>query len=121
MNHGNRKRVSAYLEMAMMATAVVIVIVMVVGCQAVRGFRYAPDASLSASEARNAAAVARAEASALDSIAAESDATALRFIETGKGLADELGAGGIGAVIGALSTLWVTPPRRRKKTEVVAG
>ena len=113
----SNKKAVAWLEMALIGGAVIATVILVTGCQGISGFQYANNtAGLSSSEARNAAAMARAEATALEAIANETDASMHRVIDTASGLADELGAGGVGAILGALSTLWVKPPRRRKKT-----
>lgn len=112
------KKTIGLIEIALLGGALIATIFIVFGCQGIKGFQYANDGSLSSSEARNAAAMARAEANVLETIAAENDATAHRVINTAGGLVDDLGIGGIGgigAAIGALSTLWVKPPRRKKK------
>ena len=109
------QKMIAILEIGVIALAFAVVFVVFFGCQPVKGFQYA-NGNLSSLEARNAAAVARAEAEALENIAAENDRTATRLVNTASNLANDLGAGGVGAVIGALSTLWVPPPRRKKKT-----
>ena len=112
------KKTIGLIEIALIGGAIIATILIVSGCQGIKGFQYANNGAISSSEARNAAAMARAEANALDAIAAENDATAHRVINTAGGLVDDLGIGGIGgigAAIGALSTLWVKPPRRKKK------
>lgn len=112
------KKAIAFLEIVFLGGALIAIIVIAAGCQGIKGFQYANNGAISSSEARNAAAMARAEATALDAIAAENDASANRIIGAASTLVDDLGIGGIGgigAAIGALSTLWVKPPRRRKK------
>ena len=92
------------------------------GCSNVKGFQYASDGPLTAGEARNAALMAQAEADALNRIAEGNDRQATSFVNAAKSIADQVGApAAVGTAIGALSTLWVPPPGRRKKKEQAAS
>lgn len=88
------------------------------GCSDVRGFSYAGDGVMSSSQARQAAAVAQAEANALNSIAEEQDRSARSMLSAVDTAASNLGAPEIvSALIGAAGTLFIPPPGSRRKQE----
>tara|TARA_Y100001938_G_C7782131_1_gene278401 strand:+ start:98 stop:481 length:384 start_codon:yes stop_codon:yes gene_type:complete len=88
------------------------------GCSNVKGFAYADDGVLTAGQARQAAAVAQAEADALNSIANEQDRTAQGILNAVDTAASSVGAPEIvSALIGAAGALFIPPPGSRRKRE----
>lgn len=86
------------------------------GCSQVKGFAYADDGVMNATQARQAAAVAQAEADALNSIANEQDRSARQILGAVDTAASTLGAPEIvSGLIGAAATLFVPPPGTRRK------
>lgn len=94
----------------------------VVGCSEVRGFQYAGDGVIEPRSAREAAIVARAEADALEQIAAEQTDATRRGFAAAEDAAAAVGAPEIVAgLIGAASTLFVPPPGTRRRQERAAA
>lgn len=86
------------------------------GCS-VNGFRSVPDGLTTPSQLRSAAAVARAEADALDQIAEEREGAIQQVIQTAQGVADQIGAPALltGLLGAAGGWLVPTPGQRRRE------
>lgn len=89
------------------------------GCSQLSGFGSLSDGAASSSEMRKAAAIARAEANALDQIVAEQDAQFHQAVGASQEVASLLGAPEVAsALIGAIAGILVPSPIKRKKPAV---
>ena len=87
------------------------------GCSQLSGFGSLSDGTASSSEMRKAAAIARAEADALDQIVAQQDAQFHQAVGATQEVASLLGAPEVAsALIGAIAGILVPSPIKRKKT-----
>ena len=87
------------------------------GCSQLTGFGSLSDGTTSSSEMRKAAAIARAEADALDQIVAQQDAQFHQAVGATQEVASLLGAPEVAsALIGAIAGILVPSPIKRKKT-----
>ena len=116
--NAKRARMLAALEgFALLALAVALFVILS-GCTPVRGFAYVNDSDgITASQARQAAAVAEAEAAALRSIAEENDAAVSRVLGAVTDATSGVETGILGAILGGAATLFVPPPGSRRKRE----
>ena len=86
------------------------------GCSQLSGFGSLSDGAASSSEMRKAAAIARAEADALDQIVAQQDAQFHQAVGATQEVASLLGAPEVAsALIGAIAGILVPSPIKRKK------
>jgi hypothetical protein len=86
-------------------------------CSQLSGFGSLSDGTASSSEMRKAAAIARAEADALDQIVAQQDAQFHQAVGATQEVASLLGAPEVAsALIGAIAGILVPSPIKRKKT-----
>lgn len=86
------------------------------GCSQLSGFGSLSDGTASSSEMRKAAAIARAEADALDQIVAQQDAQFHQAVGATQEVASLLGAPEVAsALIGAIAGILVPSPIKRKK------
>lgn len=114
----SKKTRDGILVVFVLSLLVGIVAVFFTGCADVKGFAYTGDGMMSASQARQAAAVASAEAAALNEIADQQDATAQGILGAVDQAASAIGAPEIvSALIGAAGTLFIPPPGSRRKRE----
>lgn len=92
------------------------------GCS-VRGFRNLPDDQLTTpSQLRSAAAVARAEADALEQIADQHEGVIRQVLGTAQQTADSLGAPAIvTGLIGAAGGFLVPTPGQRRREKIAAA
>lgn len=91
------------------------------GCT-VRGFSNLPDGATTSSQLRSAAAVARAEADALDEIADQRQDVIDRTIATVQGVADQIGAPAVlTGLLGAGAGFFVPTPGQRRRERVAAA
>lgn len=91
------------------------------GCS-VTGFRTVPDGLTTPSQLRSAAAVARAEAEALDAVADEQQGVIDRTVATVQNVADQLGAPAVlTGLIGAGAGFMVPTPGQRRRERVAAS
>ena len=96
--------------------ASIIVLVCLNGCSSVQGFKSTTDGNLGPEEATRAAIVARAEADALEQIAASQYEQRERFVGLAKQASTSLGAPEIvSGLLGALGGLFLPSPIKRKK------
>lgn len=87
------------------------------GCS-VNGFRQVPDGLTTPSQLRSAAAVARAEATALDQIAEEQEGVITRMVEGAQQAASSVGAPAALTGLLGLAGGWMVPtPGQRKRAE----
>ena len=89
------------------------------GCS-VNGFRTVPDGLTTPSQLRSAAAVARAEADALDQIAEEREGAIQQVIQTAQGVADQLGAPAVLTGLLGAAGGWLVPTPGQRRRERVA-
>ena len=110
---------SAMIELAFFVGTFFALLWVLAGCTPIRGFQYVDDPAIgiSAGTARQAAAVARAEADALDAIADENEAATARIFSAVTQATSGLETGILGAILGAGATLFVPPPGTRRKRE----
>ena len=86
------------------------------GCSQLSGFGTLSDGPASTQDMRKAAAIARAEADALDQIAAQQDAQFHQAVGSTQEVASLLGAPEVAsALIGAIAGILVPSPIKRKK------
>ena len=86
------------------------------GCSQLSGFGSLSDGTASSSEMRKAAAIARAEADALDQIVAQQDAQFRQAVDGAGDLASALGAPEVvTALIAGVGGLLIPSPIKRKK------
>ena len=86
------------------------------GCSQLSGFGTLSDGPASTQDMRKAAAIARAEADALDQIAAQQDASFRQAVGSTQEVASLLGAPEVAsALIGAIAGILVPSPIKRKK------
>ena len=89
------------------------------GCSQLSGFGTLSDGPASTQDMRKAAAIARAEADALDQIAAQQDAQFRQAVGSTQEVASLLGAPEVAsALIGAIAGILVPSPIKRKKNPV---
>ena len=94
----------------------IIVLVTLSGCSSLQGFGSLSDGTASTTEMRKAAALARAEADALDQIADQQAQSLQQAIGASQEVASMLGAPEIvTGLIGALAGILVPSPIKRKK------
>lgn len=89
------------------------------GCS-VNGFRSVPDGLTTPSQLRSAAAVARAEADALDQIAEEREGAIQQIIHTAQGVADQIGAPALMTGLLGAAGGWLVPTPGQRRRERVA-
>ncbi len=88
------------------------------GCS-VRGFQNVPDGPTSPSQLRSAAAIARAEATALDEVADQQEGVIRQTLGAAKQAAESLGAPAVlTGLIGARAGFMVPTPGPRKREQV---
>ncbi len=88
------------------------------GCS-VRGFQNVPDGPTSPSQLRSAAAIARAEATALDEVADQQEGVIRQTLGAAKQAAESLGAPAVlTGLIGAGAGFLVPTPGQRKREQV---
>ena len=104
---------AAFLMLSSLSTAVFLTSS---GCSQLSGFGSLSDGTASSSEMRKAAAIARAEADALDQIVAQQDAQFHQAVGATQEVASLLGAPEVAsALIGAIAGILVPSPIKRKK------
>tara|TARA_R110001583_G_scaffold38611_2_gene124645 strand:+ start:1006 stop:1383 length:378 start_codon:yes stop_codon:yes gene_type:complete len=117
----NARTLAALEGLALLALVLALYFVLA-GCTPVQGFAYVNDSDglrpgITASQARQAAAVAEAEAAALRAIADENDAAVSRVLGAVTDATSGIETGILGAVLGGAATLFVPPPGTRRKRE----
>lgn len=108
---------------AAMAVFVAVVlcatVYLLAGCQ-VKGFQYLPDGVSTPAQMRAAASTARAEADALDNLAAQGDDATARAFGFAEEAAAAIGAPAVlGTLIGAGAGFLVPSPGQRKRERVL--
>lgn len=94
----------------------IVALVILSGCSSLQGFGSLSDGAASTTEMRKAAALARAEADALDSIADQQSQSLQDALGASQGIAEALGAPEVvTALIAGVGGLLIPSPIRRKK------
>jgi hypothetical protein len=102
--------------LALVAAAAAAGVILAAGCSSVQGFKATTDGNLGPEEAARAAIVARAEAEALEQIAASQYEQRERFVGFAKQASHTLGAPEIvSGLVGALGGLFLPSPIKRKR------
>ena len=110
-------QVSKFAVFLMLSSLSIAVFLTSSGCSQLSGFGSLSDGAASSSEMRKAAAIARAEADALDQIVAQQDAQFHQAVGATQEVASLLGAPEVAsALIGAIAGILVPSPIKRKKT-----
>ena len=113
-----RIRLVAALEGLLLLGALAALVWLLSGCTPIRGFGSLADSDwISSTTARQAAAVAEAEAIALRAIADENDALISRVLGAVTEATSGMETGILGLILGGAATLFVPPPGRRRKEE----
>ena len=98
-----------------------VFLVLSTGCS-VRGFSNLPDGPTTPSQLRSAAAVARAEADALDQIADQNEGVIRQVLGAAQQAADSLGAPALlTGLMGAAGGFLVPTPGQRRREKVAAA
>tara|TARA_R110000796_G_scaffold13982_1_gene44995 strand:- start:52 stop:393 length:342 start_codon:yes stop_codon:yes gene_type:complete len=109
-------QVSKFAVFLMLSSLSIAVFLTSSGCSQLSGFGSLSDGAASSSEMRKAAAIARAEADALDQIVAQQDAQFHQAVGATQEVASLLGAPEVAsALIGAIAGILVPSPIKRKK------
>ena len=112
-------QVSKFAVFLMLSSLSIAVFLTSSGCSQLSGFGSLSDGAASSSEMRKAAAIARAEADALDQIVAQQDAQFHQAVGATQEVASLLGAPEVAsALIGAIAGILVPSPIKRKKNPV---
>lgn len=110
-----QERGSLFL-LALVAAAAAAGVILAAGCSKVQGFRASTDGNMGPEEASRAAIVARAEAEALEQIAASQYEQRERFVGFAQQASSTLGAPEIvSGLVGALGGLFLPSPIKRKR------
>lgn len=103
------------------ASLICVCLFLSVGCS-VRGFSNVPDGPTMPSQLRSAAAVARAEADALDQIADQQEGVIRQIAGTAQSTAESLGAPAVlTGLLGAGAGFLVPTPGQRRREKVAAA
>jgi hypothetical protein len=109
-------QVSKFAAFLMLSSLSIGVFLTSSGCSQLSGFGSLSDGTATSNEMRKAAAIARAEADALDQIVAQQDAQFHQAIGATQEVASMLGAPEVvSGLIGALAGILVPSPIKRKK------
>lgn len=95
-----------------------VLVVLSYGCT-VRGFQNVPDGPTSPSQLRSAAAIARAEATALEEVADQQEGVIRQVVGTVQQMADSLGAPAVlTGLLGAGAGFMVPTPGQRRRERI---
>ena len=119
MMNAKKARLMAALEGLLLLALLAATFALLVGCQ-VKGFQYLPDGVSTPAQMRAAASTARAEADALDNLAAQGDDATAKAFGFAEEAAAAIGAPAVlGTLLGAGAGFLVPSPGQRKREKVL--